>query len=159
MKFHVCRVFWARNVWGHILGLIVRASSIKLNFRYGISHEARLWGGRVVVGGVILQRLGVALSLLLRRRLGLLKLPHVPELLMLILRPTAVVVLWAAARSAIIIVLAVIIFPVRSLVVPSVFVVVVPIISTLSLPSKVLIAAGAATDISASKPTSLFVAL
>jgi hypothetical protein len=101
----------------------------------------------------------VALSLLLRRRLGLLKLPHVPELLMLILRPTAVVVLWAAARSAIIIVLAVIIFPVRSLVVPSVFVVVVPIISTLSLPSKVLIAAGAATDISASKPTSLFVAL
>lgn len=158
MKFHVCRVFWARNVWGHILGLIVRASSIKLNFRYGISHEARLWGGRVVVGGVILQRLGVALRLLLRRRLGLLKLPHVPELLMLILRPTAVVVLWAAARSAIIIVLAVIIFPVRSLVVPSVFVV-VPIISTLSLPSKVLIAAGAATDISASKPTSLFVVM
>lgn len=155
MKLHVCRVFRAGNV-GHILGLIVRASSIKLNFRYGISHEARLRSGRVVVGGVVLQRLWVALRLLLRR-LGLLKLPHVPVLL-LILRPTAVVVLCAAARTAIIIVLAVIVFPVRSLVVPAVFVVVMPVIS-LSLSSKVLIAAGAATDISASKPSSLFVVM
>jgi len=85
--------------------------------------------------------------------LGLLKLPRVSVLLMLILGPTTVVVL----RTVIIIVLAVIFFPVRSLVISTVFVVVVSI--PLSLSSKVLIAAGAASDISASKPSTLFVVM
>lgn len=136
----------------------MRSTSVELNFGYGVGHESCLSGlGVVRVGLVVLQALRVALLLRvsLRLRVGS---SHVAILLLMmsvwLTSPVGVLVRGTPVTTAVVVVSAVI------LVLSAVIVVVVATISSLPVfPSKILIATGAATNISASKAASFFVAM